>query len=141
MSIIDTSTEFGQRVQRRLQNEPVIWLTTQGKNGTPQPSPVWFLRSGEKEVLIYSKPDAPKMRNIAARPAVALSFNSTASGGDVVVFNGEAAHDPDAPSVADNPEYIEKYKQGIAGLNLTPKQFAAEYSAPIRVKLTKLRGF
>lgn len=141
MSIIDASTEFGQRVQRRLKDEQIIWLTTQGKNGTPQPSPVWFLHSGNDEVLIYSKPDTPKMRNIAARPSVALSFNSTASGGDVVVFNGEAVHDPDAPSVADNAEYVEKYQQGMAGLNLTPAQFAAEYSAPIRVRLTKLRGF
>lgn len=141
MSIIDSSTEFGQRVLQRLKNEQIIWLTTQGRDGTPQPSPVWFLHSAVDEMLIYSKPDAPKMRNIAARPLVALSFNSTANGGDVVVFNGEAAHDPDAPSVADNAEYVEKYRQGIAGLDLTPAQFGAEYSAPVRVRLKKLRGF
>lgn len=141
MSIIDASTEFGQRVLQRLKNEQIIWLTTQGRDGAPQPSPVWFLHSGDEEVLIYSKPDAPKMRNIAARPLVALSFNSTANGGDVVVFNGEAAHDPDAPSVGDNAGYVEKYRQGITGLDLTPAQFGAEYSAPVRVRLKKLRGF
>jgi hypothetical protein len=25
---IDTSTEFGQRIQRRLRDAPLIWLTT-----------------------------------------------------------------------------------------------------------------
>ena len=35
--------EFGQRAAERLRTEEVIWLTTVGNDGMPQPSPVWFL--------------------------------------------------------------------------------------------------
>ena len=53
---IDTTTEFGQRVMRRLQEEVVVWLTTVDASDTPQPRPVWFLWEGET-FLIYSQPD------------------------------------------------------------------------------------
>jgi PPOX class probable F420-dependent enzyme len=141
MPLIDTSTEFGQRVRRRLETEIVIWLITQGKNGTPQPSPVWFVPDGDDEIVIYSQPDKPKLRNISDRPTVALNFSATESGGDVVVFHGEARVDHDAPACSDVPSYVQKYAEGIAGLGMTPESFAAEYSVPIRVSLTRLRGF
>ena len=38
--MIDTMTEFGARVERRLREEPVIWLTTVRDDLLPQPSPV-----------------------------------------------------------------------------------------------------
>lgn len=141
MSIIDSSTEFGQRARRRLDTEAVIWLTTVTPNGTPQPSPVWFLPDGEDAVLIYSQPNTPKVRNIAANPAVALAFNTTPGGSDVVIFRGEARVDDAAPAADDHPAYIAKYADDIAGLGMTPESFAAEYAVPIRVTLTKLRGF
>jgi PPOX class probable F420-dependent enzyme len=145
MPLIDTSTAFGQRVERRLAEEPVVWLTTVHPDGTPQPSPVWFLPDGDGEIVIYSRPDTPKLRNIEANPKVALSFNATPTGGDVVIFTGEAKIDPDAPSVSDNAPYIAKYRNGgsdtLGGTGLSPDEFAAEYSVPIRVTLTRLRGF
>ncbi|HYH11360.1 MAG TPA: TIGR03667 family PPOX class F420-dependent oxidoreductase [Thermomicrobiales bacterium] len=141
MPLIDTSTEFGQRVQRRLEKETVIWLTTQDEDGTPQPSPVWFLLENDDEIILYSQPNKPKVRNIEQRPVVALNFNATESGGNVVIFHGEGWIGNDAPACSDVPNYIKKYATGIAGLGMTPKEFAEEYSVPIRIKLTKLRGF
>ena len=44
---IDTSSSFGRRVVERLENEHVVWLTTVAADGTPQPSPVWFLWDGQ----------------------------------------------------------------------------------------------
>jgi PPOX class probable F420-dependent enzyme len=83
----DTSSEFGARIERRLADETVIWLVTTSNDGSPQPSPVWFIREGDT-LLIFSKPDAPKVRNIRARPRVALHFNTDVHGEDVVVFHG-----------------------------------------------------
>jgi hypothetical protein len=40
---IDTSTEFGARATRHIDDDQIIWLTTVGPDGTPQPSPIWFL--------------------------------------------------------------------------------------------------
>ena len=35
---LDTSTDFGARVARRLAEERIIWLTTVREDGQPEPS-------------------------------------------------------------------------------------------------------
>src|SRR5918992_1573107 len=50
---IDTSTEFGVQVQRRLADERIGWLTTVRPDGMPQPAPVWFHWDGET-LLIFT---------------------------------------------------------------------------------------
>lgn len=136
---IDTSTEFGQRVDRRLRGDKVAWLVTVGPNGTPEPSPIWFLWDGQS-FLIYSKPDAPKVRNIRRHPAVALNLDTDGQGGDVVVLTGRAEVLDQAPGIADVPEYVAKYAAGIKSIGFTPESMAATYSTAIRVTPTKLRG-
>lgn len=137
--LFDSATEFGARVAERLDREEIVWLTTVGPTGTPQPNPVWFRWDGES-FLIFSQPDRPKLRNIARNPRVALHFNGTASGGDIVVFGGTARLElgPDPDEIA---AYLEKYRDGLAGLSMTADQFRADYSVPIRVIPDRLRGF
>ena len=136
---IDTTTEFGQRVQRRLRDETIGWLTTVGPDGTPQPSPIWFLWDGET-ILIYSQPNTPKVRNIERNGRVALNLDGDGRGGDIVILTGAARVDRDAPGAADHTEYLEKYRQGIERIGMTPEQFAGSYSVPIRMTPTRLRG-
>lgn len=136
---LDTTTDFGARVARRLQNEQIVWLVTAGADETPQPSPVWFHWDGAT-MLIFSEPDAPKIRNIARNPRVALHFDSDGSGGNIVVLTGEARVLDDAPSVEEVPAYLEKYAEGIERIGMTPEQMAATYSAAIRVTPGKVRG-
>ena len=136
---LDLSTEFGARVERRLREEIVIWLTTVRADLTPQTSLVWFLWEAGT-LLIYSKPNMPKLRNIEQNPTVALNFDGNGRGGDMVVFTGTAAIDKQAPSLDQIPAYAAKYAANIAGMKLTPAQFAQMYSVAIRVTLTKLRG-
>lgn len=136
----DPTTPFETRVQLRLRDELIIWLTTVGADGTPQPSPVWFLWDGAS-VLIYSRPNTPKLRNVAQRPAVALSFNSTFHGDDVVIFTGQAQLDPQAPPSDQLAGYQAKYAAGIANLGMTPASFAASYSAALRVTIGRTRGY
>ena len=136
---IDTTTAFGQRVARRLRDETIGWLTTVGADGTPQPSPIWFLWEGET-ALIYSQPDTPKVRNIERNPRVALNLDGDGRGGDIVVLTGEARVDRAAPAARDYPEYLEKYRQALVRIGMTPAQFAASYSVPIRMTPAKLRG-
>ena len=137
---IDTSSEFGSRVARRLRDERIIWLTTVRADGTPEPSPVWFLWDGST-FLIYSQPNKLKLRNIARDPKVALNFNSDEGGGDVVVFTGEAKIDTSVPPANQVPDYIAKYRDSIRDIGMTPVSFAQSYSVPVRVTPTKLRGF
>lgn len=137
---IDTSTEFGQRVQRRLQEESIVWLTTVRKDGQPIPVPIWFLWDGDAEVLIYSRPNTPKLRNIADQPKVSLNFDSDGTGGNIIQFDGEAHHDTTAPPATGVDAFIDKYRSGFERLGSTPEQFASSYSEAVRVRLTKLRG-
>jgi PPOX class probable F420-dependent enzyme len=137
---IDSTTPFGERVRRRLSEEKVAWLTTTSEDVTPQPVPVWFLWDGGDSFLIYSKPGTAKLRNIAARPRVALNLDGNGEGGDVVVVLGNAAVTDDPPADA-LPSYVEKYAAFIARNGWTPESFAAEYSVPLRIAATRLRGF
>ncbi|MEZ4521986.1 MAG: TIGR03667 family PPOX class F420-dependent oxidoreductase [Thermomicrobiales bacterium] len=139
--LIDTSTEYGQRVQRRLNEETIIWLTTVRKDGQPISVPVWYLWDGESELLIYSKPHTPKLRNIADNPRVSVNFDSDGSGGNIVQFDGEAHADIDAPAATGVDAFIEKYRDGIERIGTTPEGFASTYSVAVRIQLTKNRGF
>ncbi len=137
--MIDTTTEFGQRVTRRLKEERIIWLTTVDRNEVPQPRPVWFWWDGNT-FLIYSKPGTHKLEHIARHPSVALHLDGDGLGGDIVVFTGEAHLAEDAPPANAMAEYADKYREGFTRINMTPESFAQTYSVPIRVTPTSLRG-
>lgn len=138
--MIDLTGELGERVAQRLRDEEVIWLTTVGADGTPQPSPVWFLWE-DGELLVYSQPGKPKVKNVERQPRVALNFNTDALGDSVAVMTGEARVDPDAPPIDRHTAYLEKYREGIARLGSTAESFAQTYTAAIRIRPSKLRGW
>ncbi len=75
----DPSTPFGERVARRLRDEPIIWLTIVGADGTPQPNPVWFLWDGES-FLIYSLKSAKRLGHIQRSAKVSLHFDGNGTG-------------------------------------------------------------
>jgi PPOX class probable F420-dependent enzyme len=136
---IDKTSEFGARVARRLTEDTIGWLTTVGADGTPHPSPIWFLWDGET-VLIYSQPNTPKLRHLAANPHASLNLDGNGRGGDIIILTGEARVDETAPSSDALPAYGEKYAKGIRSLGMTPAGFAQAYSVPIRFTPARLRG-
>jgi PPOX class probable F420-dependent enzyme len=140
MFTIDTTTEFGARVERQLAVGQVVWLTTVGRSGAPAPNPVWFGWTGS-ELLVASQRGKAKLRNLEANPSVAVNFNSTPAGGDVTVIAGTAVIDGAGFSAEERAAYDRKYAEGMATLSLTPDQFHAEYSELIRITPVKLRGF
>ncbi|HSP08233.1 MAG TPA: TIGR03667 family PPOX class F420-dependent oxidoreductase [Candidatus Dormibacteraeota bacterium] len=139
--LIDTTTEFGARAARRLQEDTVGWLVTVSSDGTPQPNPVWFSWDGES-ILVYSEPGQAKLRNVEANPRVALHLDSRSSGDDIVIVIADAAIDRTAPPVHQNDAYATKYDSEMARLGLGPPDKMAEtYSVAIRLVPTKVRGF
>ena len=137
---LDTSTDFGARVAQRLHDEQIVWLTTVGKDGTPQPNPVWFHWDGQT-FLIFSQPNQAKLRHIEANPRVSLNFHTNREGGDVVVFTGAARIAEAAPPEARMSEYFAKYAEGIKRLGMSPEQLTATYSTVILMTPDKVRGF
>src|SRR5947209_3750262 len=106
----DPSTPFGERVMRRLREEPVIWLTTVDAKGVPQPNPVWFLwDEATSTFLIYSKADAKRLAHLQQNSRVALNLDGNGKGGDIIVIIGEARVSSDDPPADQLPTYVEKY--------------------------------
>jgi PPOX class probable F420-dependent enzyme len=138
-SIVDESTEFGARVARHLRDDPVVWFTTVTPAGAPLPAPVWFLWDGADSVRMYSQP-RQRMRNLEASDRVALNFGGDGRGGDVVVLSGRAVVDRDAPGADADPAYLDKYREAIGRIGMTPETFAQEYSLPVRIRVTRVRG-
>ncbi len=136
--MIDLTTKLGAQAAKRLQEDYIIWLTTVSHDGTPQPNPVWFYWDG-MALLIYSQPAAHKVRNIARNPRVSVNFQANDEGSDFVVLTGNASIDKKPPP--HNSRYIEKYREHIPKIGLTPESLAASYSVLIRVSPSKLRGF
>lgn len=137
--MLDEGTEFGQRAARRLREDVLAWLTTVSRDGTPQPVPVWFLWDGDASILLYSRPDTPKLRNIARSHRVSLNLDGNGRGGDIVVCLGDARVSDDPPADA-VPEYVAKYAPLIERNSWTPASFAADYSVPLRITVTRIRG-
>jgi PPOX class probable F420-dependent enzyme len=137
--LIDDTTDFGRRVSRRLQEEQVIWLTTIGPDGTPQPRPVWFLWDGET-FLIYSQPETHKLAHIGHSPKVALNLNSDDEGGDIIVFTGVAYMDEDQQPANQVADYADKYRAGFQRIGMTAQEFADSFSVPLRIRPASLRG-
>jgi len=137
--LIDQSTPFGQRVQKRLQTDRIIWLTTIDSHNMPQPKPVWFLWDGET-FLIFSSPKGYKLKHIARNPNVSLNLDGDGLGGDIVVFTGVAEMVTSDISAEHISAYNNKYVEGFKRIQMTPAQFANSFSTAIRVRPTKLRG-
>jgi hypothetical protein len=62
-----------------------------------------------------------------------MHFNSTASGGDVVVISGRAHRVPDAPPPSRFPGLLDKYAPGIAAMGQEPRWFDENYGMALRV--------
>ncbi len=136
--MLDPSNPAHARADRRLRSEPVAWLTTVRADGQAQSTPVWFLWDGDT-FLLYSQPDAQKVRNVASNPKVSLHLSDDGAGDDVVIFEGAAAVEPETARADRVEAYLAKYQAAIAALGYEPGPFARTYSTAIRVRPTRVR--
>jgi len=133
-----TGIEPDKRVQRHLENDLVVWLTTVGREGRPHAVPVWFWWDGDS-FLIYSVP-GQKVRDIRANPRVQLHLNTDRSGDFVARFDGDAEILGDHPPAYRVPKYLARYRDQIKGFGMTPASFSDQYHVAIRVRPTRLRA-
>lgn len=124
----------------RLDEDLVGWLTTVTPDRQPQSSVVWYLRDGD-DLLIYSKPGATKLANIAANPKVAFNLRGDLEGDIVATFEATATIIERPTPAHEVPAYLAKYRAQIERLGWTPDEFAADYSALIRLRLDRIRAW
>lgn len=138
MTILDLENPAHAEAARRLQAEPIIWLTTVAPSGQPQSTPVWFLWE-DTGFLIYGAANGPKTRSIESNPRVGLHLEGDGRGGANVIFEGTARVDPAGPRADAVPAYIEKYREFIDSYGWRPEGFASDYPHVIRVSPTRAR--
>jgi len=132
--------DMSPRVRRRLDLEPIVWLTTVSPDGRPVASPVWFLFDGES-AFVYSMDGTSRTENLAVNPRVSLHLDGNGLGGDIVILQGTAGIDPDAPPSNENEAYQDKYGRFMSTNGWSPEWFASHYPIPIRVEFDHIRSW
>jgi PPOX class probable F420-dependent enzyme len=126
------------RVEARLRANLMVWLTTVRPDGQPVSVPVWFLMREDGTVLLYSRPEKQKLRNIARNPKVSLGLDVTDIGRNIVRMEGVARVADDEPPAHHQPAYVAKYTERIAALFGTPERFAEQFSTALVITPTRL---
>jgi PPOX class probable F420-dependent enzyme len=124
------------RIDRMLQSESVVWMSTVNPDGTPHLVPIWFSWDGAT-VLIASKPNARKVANLRANPAVMLALGEPDEDFDVGMIQGvaELCHEPASELVPSS--HFAKYRRQMAAIGLSRDEFLATYSQVIRIRPTR----
>jgi PPOX class probable F420-dependent enzyme len=139
MMALHIPAEQKTRVEARLTNDLIAWLTTVRPSGMPDTVPVWFVWE-DAMFVIYSQPNKPKLRNLERNPKVSMAIDDTRGGDDVVRFEGTAAIVESHPAADQVPAYVRKYEAHIKRLGYgDPTAFAASFSVPVVVTPTKYR--
>jgi PPOX class probable F420-dependent enzyme len=127
-----------ERVEGRLQSNLIAWLTTVRPDGQPVSVPVWFVLRDDETILIYTRPDQAKLRNIAANPKVSFALDVTDIGRNIVRIEGTARRADNQPPANDHPAYLAKYIERMAALFGTPEEFAALFSVALIITPVRL---
>jgi len=122
-----------------LDRDLIGFLTAVDGGGQPQTAPVWFVRDGD-DIVVYNKPDTPRLASIATNPKVAFSLRGDRAGVGVVVVEGTAAGEPGMPPAKEFPGYLDKYDREIESLGWTPEAFSVDYAVGIRITVTRVRA-
>ena len=119
-------------LDRVLRRQKVVWLSTARPDGRPNLVPIWFLWDGSA-FLIFSKPDAQKVRNLRRNPDVMLALGDADRDFDVQLVAGRAELLDRTTHELLPPALVKKYSRQLRALGLSPCEYAETYSQPIRV--------
>jgi PPOX class probable F420-dependent enzyme len=125
--------------REHLTSDVVAWLTTVAPDGRPQSSLISFLQDGAT-IFFYSKPETPKLRNIARSSLVSFHLRSDPFGDHALIVEGRAEVDPSIPPSDVHEAYRSKYRGPLAHWGMDEAETAASFSVPIRIRPTRVRA-
>ncbi len=130
------AVEFTQEVSDRLSSDKYGWLTTVAKSGQPIPRLVWFYFDGT-DVIVYSEPNAAKVRHVKAHPRVSLNLDSDGNGAGIIVVGGVTSVDAEDADPLVDERYVAKYGEYAASLGFS-KEFLAAYNTRLKIAVDKV---
>jgi PPOX class probable F420-dependent enzyme len=133
-TMLDLTQARDAHIDRRLRSEPIIWLSSIRPDGRPHIVPVWFWWDGTT-ILIFSQPEAQKVKNLRHNSRVMLALNTADDGEDVIYLEGEAqlAAAGTGTTTAAAPTFADKYAALFKRIKSDPATMAADYSQAIVV--------
>ena len=120
------------RIHGFLEREPVGWLSTVRPDGAPHLVPIWFWWDGEA-MLVFSKPNAQKVRNLRTNPMVMLALGDAEDDFDVGLIEGRAEVLEEPTRDVLPAAHLAKYAGQLASIGLSAAEYAATYSQVIRI--------
>ena len=124
--------------REHLAGDIVAWLTTVAPDGRPQSSIISFLHDGAT-IFFYSKPDTPKLRNLAHSALVSFHLETDPFGDHALIVEGTAEVDSSIPPSDVHEAYRAKYREPLVHWAMDEAQTAQDFSVPIRVHPTRVR--
>jgi PPOX class probable F420-dependent enzyme len=134
------ASNAGAWARRHLERDVVGWLTTAARDGRLQASVISFLWDGET-ILVYSKPNTPKVRNIGGDPRVSFNLNCDRYGDHGCSIEGIAEIDPTIPPLDVHAAYRAKYRAPLAHWEMDEAETSADFSVPMRVRPLRIRAW
>jgi PPOX class probable F420-dependent enzyme len=129
------AVEFTHEVSSRLKADHYGWLTTVAKSGQPVPRLVWFYFYGT-DIVVYSMPNAAKVRHISNHPRVSLNLDSDGNGAGIVVVGGEARVDATDSDPRQDGPYWQKYVADAEQFGLADAMGA--YNTRLKISIDKV---
>lgn len=138
--MLDLKQDWDSHIDERLRTAEIGWVSTV-RGGHPHQVPVWFYWENPT-ILIFSMPNAQKVRNLRVNKAVSFALETLNEGEDVVIIEGTAELlSPGSVTAAMLPEYVKKYQASLDSMGTTAEQLAEGYSQPIRITPRKFIHF
>jgi len=87
-------------------------------------------------VIVYSEPNAAKVRHVRAHSRVSLNLDSGGNGSGIVVVGGVASVDAEGADPLVDEQYLAKYSE-YASLGFS-KDFLAAYNTRLKIAAAKV---
>jgi PPOX class probable F420-dependent enzyme len=123
-------------IRDALECQDVVWLSSVRPDGGPHVVPLWFLWDGDS-FLVFSKPDAQKVRNLRSNPRAMVAIGEPGLEFDVELIEAVAEVVPTPTRDVLPSAFARKYGERVARGGLTCDRYADVYSQPIRLRPTR----
>lgn len=96
---------------------------------------MWFYFDGA-DLVVYSMPNAAKIRHVKAQPRVSLNLDSDGNGAGIIIIGGVASVDATDVDPREDNAYWAKYKADAEQFGLT--EAIANYNTRLKITIDKV---